>query len=157
MTKKEAAERFWDHALSVYGRDAVREALLRLQDQGGADVPMLLWCLWCHAEGRGLSSETMERAIAFSRAWQSAVVGPARAHRRALKLGVEGVPARLAGDARGRIAETEQALERMQMEHLASMDAGGLAEDAATLVARYQLIAGLELDAADVSVLLTST
>ena len=152
MTDKEAAEQFWHFALSVYGRDDARAAFLRLQDRDGADVPMLLWCLWCAAEKRGILREGMAEAVAFSSAWRSATVTPLRALRRGLKQGIEGVALPLSEAGRAQIAATEQALERMQMDHLAALPVGGAARDAKTLIALYADCAGVSFDPGDVAV-----
>ncbi len=156
MAQKEAAEAFWDFALGVYGQDAVRAAFLRLQDRDGADVPLLLWCLWLGTRGRGVSDEEMTAAVRFSLAWRDAVVAPVRAVRRGLKLGVEGVPLEEAARARARIADTEQGLERMQMDHLAQMPCSGGTDESAGLIALYAGIAGLHLDSVDVADVLAS-
>ena len=149
MAQKEAAERFWDHALALYGRDAAREAFLRLQDRDGADVPMLLWCLWCASEGRGISRETMTAAVAFSSAWRAEAVAPLRTLRKALKSGIKNIDRALSEEARTRIASTEQALERLQMDHLAGLPTGTAQSNGLTLIALYADVAGLSLDAAD--------
>jgi len=153
MTEKKAAEKFWEYALSIYGRDATREAFLRLQDRDGADVPMLLWCLWCGSEGRGVTQEVMAEAVSFSDAWQESTVGPVRTIRRALKLGVEGIATDPTEDARGRIAQTEQALERMQMDHLAGLPSEGSASDAISLMTLYGSAAELSLDIGDLVII----
>jgi len=152
MTDKEAAERFWHFALSVYGRDDARAAFLRLQDRDGADVPMLLWCLWCAADQRGLSRQVMAEATAFSEVWRSATVTPLRTLRRGLKSGIEGVSPPLSEAGRAQIATTEQALERMQMDHLAALPTAATAQDASALIALYADCAGLSLDASDVAI-----
>lgn len=148
MEDSKAADRFWNFALAVYGRDVARAAFLRLQDRGGADVPMLLWCLWLASEGRGVSREGMAAAVSFSGTWRRAMVDPLRAVRRGVKPGIGGVPDALTGEGRALVAKTEQALERMQMAHLA-----GLSSDApsADLMGLYAEVAGLTLDAEDLA------
>ncbi|MDA5194860.1 TIGR02444 family protein [Govanella unica] len=37
---------FWDYALRIYGRAAVRDLCLMLQDQQGADINLILFLLW---------------------------------------------------------------------------------------------------------------
>ena len=152
MTDKEAAEQFWTFALSVYGREAAREAFLRLQDRDGADVPMLLWCLWCGATRRGVSASVMQQAVMFSEAWRAAVVGPLRSLRRGLKSGANGVSLDSSEKARQAIASTEQAVERMQMDALAGMPQDEPSSDALALIKLYAQVAGLSFDAADVAV-----
>lgn len=158
MTDKEAEERFWQFALAVYGQDAARVAFLRLQDKDGADVPMLLWCLWCGAEGRAVSVEAVEAALAFNEVWRAAAVLPMRDVRRALKPGVAGAPDALTEAARTRVAQAEQAIERLQMEHLVTLaeapslpPSRALAEQALAL---YGGGAGLMFDQADLEIIL---
>jgi len=149
MTDKEAAGQFRDFALATYGREGAREVFLRLQDRDGADVPMLLWCLWCGDANRSVTRDVMEQAVAFSRAWRVAAVDPLRAVRRDLKPGVEGVPATLSTEGRGYVAKAEQTLELLQMDHLAALaDAPG-SGGGDPLFALYADCAGLELDEAE--------
>jgi len=153
MTEKKAAEQFWVYALELYGQSTAREALLRLQDRDGADVPMLLWCVWHGAKEQGVSKDRMVQAVDFSKAWREETVEPLRKVRRALKSGIPGVESTLSETARSRIAETEQAVERIQMDHLAEIPLGALRGSAAENLDHYALVAGLSLDAADVSIL----
>ena len=151
MTGKE--ERFWAYALGVYGQPEAGEAFLRLQDRDGADVPMLLWCLWCGAEGIAVPRDTMAGAVAFSNCWARGVVHPLRALRRAMKDGIEGAPAGLTEQARGGVARTEQDAERLQMEHLAGLsgEAGHSPPKTATEanIALYAECTGLTLGGED--------
>lgn len=151
MTQRKAADRFWDFALSVYGRDAPRAAFLRLQDEGGADVPMLLWCLWLAHEGRSVSPDAMTGAVAFSRAWRAAMVDPLRRVRRTVKPGIDAVPDVLTEEGRALVAQTEQALERMQMTHLAQIKAAEGKADPGDNLLLYADVAGLSLDPDDLA------
>ena len=154
MTAKE--ERFWAYALRVYGQKEAREAFLRLQERDGADVPMLLWCLWRGAEGCGIPRGTMAEAVAFSESWAREIVRPLRALRRGMKGGVEGAPDALAEKARSDVARTEQNAERVQMEHLAdqSGERGQTTPDEAMRanIALYADCAGRTLDREDCAV-----
>jgi uncharacterized protein (TIGR02444 family) len=151
MDDRKASARFWDFALAVYGREDARAAFLRLQDDGGADVPMLLWCLWCAAEGQGVSRAQMTTAVAFSRAWRRAMVDPLRAVRRGVKPGIDNVPGALTAEGRALVAQTEQALERMQMNALAGMVAGESDTDPGDTLLLYADVAGLRLDPDDLA------
>ncbi len=153
MTEKKAAEHFWAFALSIYSREVARKAFLRLQDRDGADVPLLLWCLWCGAEGRSISATVMKEAITFSHAWQTAAITPLRTLRRSLKSGIENIALALSERARSEIGQTEQALERMQMDHLASLALQNSHTDAETLIALYAELAGLNLNAEDIAII----
>lgn len=159
MAGKEAGERFWAHALGVYGQEAAREAFLRLQDRDGADVPMLLWCLWCGAQGVVLPHAAMQEAVTFSCAWRGGIVDPLRSLRREMKGGVEGLPADLCETARGKVAAAEQDIERLQMLHLAELspESGDAAPGEAmrTNILLYADCAGLALSEADCSAVLS--
>ncbi len=156
MTQKKAAERFWDFAIAVYDPVEAREAFLRLQDRDGADVPVLLWCLWCGAEQRPVPAGVMTEALRLSDAFRSGITGPLRKVRRALKTGMDGLPRDICGKARAQVAGTELALERLQMECLASLveKSSGTVTDSAGLIARYQAAAGLSMDSGDVEILI---
>ncbi len=117
-TETPDADRFWRFALAVY---LPEEALfLRLQDTGGMDVPLTLFCLWCGSEGLTLSEPVMREAIAFSDAWRRDRVEPLRTLRRAWK----DTPGALSEAARQQVAAAEQAIERLQMTHLATLRHG---------------------------------
>jgi len=77
----------------------------------------------------------MVQAVDFSKAWR------------------EETESTLSETARSRIAEIEQAVERTQMDHLAEIPLGALRGSAAENLDHYALVAGLSLDAADVSIL----
>lgn len=149
MVEAESNEaRFWRFALGVYTPQAHRAAFLRAQDEGGADVPLLLFCLWTGVEGVRLSREAMAAAVAFSAAWRAARVEPLRALRRDWKDAPGTLPPALSESARQKVAIAEQAVERLQMAHLAELRAGeavtiGAAGDNLAL---YCQMAGLALD-----------
>lgn len=155
MTEKEAAERFWAFALELYGQDAAREAFLRLQDRDGADVPMMLWCLWRGVEGQGIPEDVMGDAVEFSAAWRERAVEPLRKLRRALKPGISGVEVTLAEAARLKVAATEQAVERLQMDHLAGLPSDSAKGSPRENMDQYARAATLSLDAGDVSTLVS--
>jgi len=118
------AARFWHFALSVYRPDDNRALFLRIQDEGGADVPLVLFCLWCGAERWCVSNEAMRAAVDFSTTWRQARVEPLRALRRGWKGVVGNMPADLSEQARQHVAQAEQAIERLQMGYLAALREG---------------------------------
>jgi len=154
MAEKEAAERFWVYALELYDQSAAQDAFLRLQDRDGADVPMLLWCLWLGSEGYGVATSVMHQAVEFSKVWREQTVEPLRNLRKALKPGIAGVPVELTNAARSHVAETEQRIEHFQMNHLAGLSTNTLDGSAVENLDRYALAAGLTLDATDQSIIL---
>ena len=125
MVEGEAAPaRFWKFALGVYLPEEARAAFLRLQDRDGADVPLLLFCLWCGVEGAALSDAAMERAVNFSAAWRAERVEPIRRLRMAWKDRPGTLPPDASEAARQQVAKAEQAVERLQMDHLAGFRDG---------------------------------
>lgn len=75
----------WDFSLALYGRPGVAPACLALQDEGAADVNLVLYLLWCAATHRPLDAAAIEVADRRVAPWRSTVVEPLRAVRRALK------------------------------------------------------------------------
>lgn len=74
---------FWSFSKQVYARAGVTDACLKLQDDHGLDVNLLLFCLWCAAEGPGrLTAEDFEQLGQRVDAWQSTTIQPLRALRR---------------------------------------------------------------------------
>lgn len=118
------ADRFWQFALDLYLPEEGRALFLRLQDDGGLDVPLALFCLWCGSEGVALFEAAMERAISFSTDWRRDRVEPLRALRRAWKGAHDSLPSALSDAARQRVAQAEQAVERLQMNHLVTLREG---------------------------------
>lgn len=84
---REAGDDFWAFSLSLYARPGVPERCLRLQDEGGLDVNLALFCLWSGLT-RGAPPEAAWPAILrISEFWAGTATRPLRAIRRALKAG----------------------------------------------------------------------
>jgi uncharacterized protein (TIGR02444 family) len=110
-----AGEGFWDFSLRVYGAPGVADWCLRLQDQHGADVNLLLWCAWVGSLGILLGTQDLVAAEAATSAWREAVVGPLRSARQALRGGDLGaVSAEMAVALRTRVKAVELEAERLQ-------------------------------------------
>jgi uncharacterized protein (TIGR02444 family) len=71
----------WDWAVAAYARPGVAEACLRLQDEFGQNVSLLLWA-W---RARAADAAVIARAVAVARAWDETTLRPLRAVRQALK------------------------------------------------------------------------
>ena len=76
---------FWNFTLAVYNRSGVAEACIRLQDECGADVNLVLFILWQAFEGREMTSQGVAEVEAAVGEWQGKVVRPLRESRRWLK------------------------------------------------------------------------
>ena len=85
----------WDFAVWAYDREGVAKACLALQDRCGADVNMIMFCLWLAS--RGQSNEEfapyLNAAIELSRRWQRDFVQPLRDCRTNMKAYLNDGPA----------------------------------------------------------------
>lgn len=111
-----AGDAFWRFSLSTYRASGVAPACLAFQDEGGGDVNLLLFCLWCGRAAGSLPDVALGEAIALSRRWRARVVEPLRSLRRDLKSGVDGFEAEA---IRERIKATELAAEEAQQRRIA--------------------------------------
>ena len=68
---------FWTFSGALYARPGVKDACLALQDDHGADVNMILFCLWTE-----IPDGAWAPALALSRRYQDDIIGPIRAERR---------------------------------------------------------------------------
>ena len=73
---------FWSFALATYERRTVREICLRLQDDHGLDVMILLSCLWAAHRGLPLAPAQIGAVVAAVGPWQTKVTGRLRRARR---------------------------------------------------------------------------
>lgn len=113
--EKTSANPFWDFSLKVYARPGVAEAALKLQDEGGQDVNLLLFCCWAAACGHALSDAEARALEAESAEWRRSVVQPLRQVRRHLKP-LEPEPGVAA--LRAQVKRQELAAERLQQDRL---------------------------------------
>ena len=107
---------FWDFTLDFYGGDGVSETLVRLQDECGLDVNLLLLAIWRGLQGRILVDAGA--AEASIRTWRRDVTEPLRDLRRRLKQPDWcGLPETLqpvaAGDFREKLKAVELDSERL--------------------------------------------
>ncbi len=75
----------WQYSLAVYPRPGFEALLLRLQDQCGADINLLLSCCYLAQQGRRLSPAAVDSLCQTVETWQRQCVQPLRQVRRALK------------------------------------------------------------------------
>jgi uncharacterized protein (TIGR02444 family) len=108
----------WDFALVFYARPGVSQCLLRLQDEVGMDVCVLLWRLWLN--GYGLApTEKAEKALAEVVAWQRDYTWPLRDRRRWLKPAAGDDPA--LARLRHTLKEAELMAEKVALERLEAL------------------------------------
>ncbi|WP_299233928.1 TIGR02444 family protein [uncultured Halomonas sp.] len=79
-----AEDPLWPFALTLYAREGVEAACLRLQDDAGVDVCELLWRCWLLQHG-AVPQPECESALVEVRRWQRDVTQPLRRLRRELK------------------------------------------------------------------------
>ena len=149
---------FWDFSLDVYGHAGVATACLALQDRHGADVNLMLFCLWAGSRGYAVTAAELTRLMTVTRPWQQDVIAPLRAVRRHLKA-VEAAPESAAGQLRARIKAAELAAEEVEQQMLfdtMAIAAGQGAPDlAGSNMIAYLTALGGAADAADVADLAT--
>ena len=76
----------WDFSLSHYARADVADACLRLQDEHGGNVNLLLWCVWLEQRGLRLDAARLRSAQKRIHAWDEHYVIPLRHLRRRMKV-----------------------------------------------------------------------
>jgi len=138
--------KFWNFSLAVYGQPEVPEACLWLQDERGADINLVLFCLWAGALGIPLRKPVMHSALRFSERWAGEVIHPLRAVRRWMKQDealstIADVDGMLA--LRERVKAVELAAEQQQQMQLETL----LSPSPATGSERPEVAAGGNLDA----------
>jgi uncharacterized protein (TIGR02444 family) len=116
----------WRFSLAFYRRPGVADACIRLQDEAGVDVNVMLYLLYLAARGKAISAAEMSRIEAVAADWRSAVVVPLREIRRKLKspLGVfaPAVTAELRNDVK-RIELGAERIQQQALENLIALDA----------------------------------
>ena len=107
-TPDDTGHPFWNYSLAVYARAGVADACLRLQDDRGADVNILLYCCWRAAVGDGpLDGVALTTLVSRVAAWRDGVIRTLRDVRVRIKDSVPGAPA----DRVARLRDSVKALE----------------------------------------------
>src|SRR6266566_3543246 len=136
---------FWRFSLRFYRQPAVADACIRLQEEAGVDVNLLLFLLWHATRKRALSAAEVAELEQRIGAWRDMTVIPLRNVRRALKMPPALVAAATAELFRTKIKAVELEAERLQQEAMyqlaPAMPAGetapSVAEAARTSVSAY--------------------
>jgi uncharacterized protein (TIGR02444 family) len=155
---------FWRFSLQFYRLPGVAEACIRLQEESGCDVNLLLFLLWLGALGRRLATAEVERLEQDIAPWRDRTVIPLRAVRRALKSPPGLVEAAATEAFRTRIKAVELEAERLQQEAmhervrsaLLGVAAPPAAEAARANVGTYEKICRAAFAAAAVDTLLAA-
>lgn len=110
----------WEWALEAYARPGVPEACLRLQDEYGQNVSLLLWAV--HAETK--DAAVLTQAAEAARAWDAAALVPLRQVRRTLKAPLPPVDDGARLSFREEVKAVELAAERLLLETLETLVEG---------------------------------
>jgi uncharacterized protein (TIGR02444 family) len=128
----------WDFVNWAYAEPGVEKACLALQNRMGADVNMILFCIWLAYRGTGTAhlAKFLAAALKLSREWQRNLVEPLRSTRENLKDIIEasaltGSSRTAAAALRERIKQCELDMEQLQTLTFYALVADGAEEDAA--------------------------
>ena len=138
---------FWDFSIHTYAKAGVAEACLALQERHGADVNVLLYCLWI-AQRRGgrLTRTRLAELLEQIASWRDQVILPLRGLRDLLKEWTPPVSKDHAELVRATIKRAELDAEHAEQLFLAdgvpveddqSMPSEAAAMDAAENLAQY--------------------
>jgi uncharacterized protein (TIGR02444 family) len=105
---------FWRFSLALYGQVDVPAACLRLQDECGADVNVMLFTLFLARAGRLIGSGDIDRMEAVAGPWRDEVVRPLRAVRRVLKSPPDQFQNEVTQNLRAAVQRIELEAERLQ-------------------------------------------
>ena len=91
MTARDS-DTFWRFSVQFYAMPGVESDCLRLQDEGGLNVNLALWCCWRALEGEKLDREDIRAALEHIGEWNETVSTPLSALRRRVKDELGGGP-----------------------------------------------------------------
>ena len=120
MSSAPIEQQSWEFALKLYAEPGVAESCLRLQDEAGVDVMLLLAVAFAGHRGIHLSPSDIQAMVAISRPWREQIVQPLRALRIALKSGPEPAPNAATETLRDQIKASELHAERLENDLLAA-------------------------------------
>lgn len=141
---------FWRFSLRFYRHPEVADACIRLQEEAGVDVNLLLFLLWHATRKRALSATEVAELERRIGAWRDMTVIPLRTLRRALKSPPALVAPATAELFRTKVKAVELEAERLQQEamyelagaSLLGREASSLDEAARANVTAYATICG---------------
>jgi uncharacterized protein (TIGR02444 family) len=110
----------WAFALEIYARPGVADACLKLQNEAGVDVMMLLMVAYAAVRHRiFLTASEIRTLDETCRPWREQIVRPIRAIRSGLKSGPLPAPNGETEQFRSKVKAIELAAERLQNQLLA--------------------------------------
>jgi uncharacterized protein (TIGR02444 family) len=133
---------FWRFSRHVYSGPGVAEACLRLQDEHGIDVNVMLYLLFLARSGRQIAHTDVDSVESVAREWREGVVRPLREVRRRLKMPPSPFDAGLANNLRSEVKRIELESERLQqfaMQHQVPPESLGESCQDTSACARHNL------------------
>ena len=127
-----ANDGFWGFSLRIYARPDVAQACLALQDEGGADVNLVLFLLYLADCGRMLDEPAVAALDQATRDWREQVVKPLRGVRRLLKEDIGAFQADSTAPLRSDVKRIELAAEKLQQFTLEALAPPSTAGETAT-------------------------
>jgi len=153
MTAELPGHPFWRYSLALYAQPGVAAASLKLQDEYGLDVNLVLFCIWSGVQGPGaLRADELSECVARAGRWQAEVVERIRFVRRTLKQDSLGATADLVARFRPRVQALEldgEHIEQLLLASLVPLERGGRGfEPAEANLQSYLQWAGLDPEGA---------
>lgn len=118
----------WRFATRFYREPGVAEACLRLQDEAGVDVNVMLYLLFLAGRGFRVRPQDMQRIEEVASAWRDHVVAPLRQIRRKLKSPIGVFDPLVTGKLRDDVKRIELAAEHIQLDKLEALLASNSSE-----------------------------
>jgi uncharacterized protein (TIGR02444 family) len=110
---------FWRFSLRFYALPGVAPACLTLQDEGKADVNLMLYLLFLATQKRALTRDDIASLDKTVSVWREEVIKPLRELRRRLKRGISDVDSRANDAFREHVKGIELESERIAHDTLA--------------------------------------
>ncbi len=119
-------ESLWNHSVRVYRLPQVSQICLRLQNEHGLDVNLLLFAHWYGRHHGTLPHELLDDMLAFTRPWAQEVVRPLRHARSWMKQALASeqfsvLPQQACAPLRERIKAVELQSEQLQQQIMESL------------------------------------
>lgn len=116
MSELSGQNPFWTWSMRAYDVSSVKDRLLELQNEDGADINLLLLLAWHADQSRGLSDDGLEKAKKISRLFLGGATGKVRTWRSEPKALKD-------PELKKRLLEVELACEYAQQEWLSEIPA----------------------------------
>jgi uncharacterized protein (TIGR02444 family) len=109
---------FWRFSLHFYKQASVSDACIKLQDDCGVDVNLLLYLFWLASDGRQLTADEVKNLDGKVKSWRELTIIPIRDTRRRLKGAVTLLDPNRQEAFRNKVKAVELDAERLQQEAL---------------------------------------